>query len=335
MGTAEIEPVSFADAYADFTAGKRSISFTGNDLTLSIARQMIRNELGDKLGGKFWVGPDLASTTEVILKPESLTYVPVSLPKTFPPLTDFYHFHPYIFSCIYASTRSRYAQLGLEVSKATGPEIAATLQPAQDSPKDYNALVAVVNQGARAIHLSKGEKFFYMYWWDGSTVTGQELVDLVGSAIKVQGEQGKDWQWWRGSSKIIEGIELLIDPQSRSWIPPDPEPIRIFDGSTVNHSRDRVDVYLKKPVPRTEKPLFWIGETRAEITLDPSVHGLVDMSVACGMGIDIDEGSRDSQTNSVLIQGGNTAGRLRTEICSPTTENEIPRAILLRFAMAR
>lgn len=335
MKTPEAKPTPFDEAYTNFAKGTRQnpFGFSADDIILSLYRLWVREKLKELFGGKFWVGPDIATANSARLEPNCRTLVPIAIPSDLKPFTDL---HPYAFSCVYASTRSRYAQLGLEVSKATGVEIAATLQPVQDSHDSYKALIPVINQGVRAIHLSCGEKFFYLYWWGGATVTGQKLVDLVGSKIKIEGEQGKDWQWWHNSAGEIGGVEFLIDPQSRAWIPPHTEPARISDGQTVNHSRDIVDAYLKKPVPQTGKPLFWVGETRAEITLDPSVHGLVDMSVACSMGACISEEENfDFQANSVLIQGGNTAGRLRTEICSPTTEDKIPQAILLRFAMAR
>lgn len=334
MRTPEARPTPFDEAYTNFAKGIRRNPFgiSVDDIALLLYRRYVREKLKETLGGKFWIGPDLATTAELTIEPDSLAYIPISLPANLSPFTNF---HPCALSCTHASTRSRYAQLGLEVSE-TGAEIAKTFQKVwnADGSLGYEAQVSVVNQSARAIHLSQGEKFFYLYWWDGTTVTGQKLVDLVGSKIKIRGEQGKDWQWWHNSAGKISGIEFLIDPQSRAWIPPHTKPVRISDGQTINHSRGTVDSYLKKTIPRTEKPLFWIAETSAEITLDPPIHGLVDMSVACGMGACVDGGSRDFQTNSIIIQGGNTAGRIRTEICSPTTEDKIPQAILLRFTMA-
>lgn len=335
MGTKEKWPGPPDEAYTNFVTDTRQnpFGFSTDDVALLLYREWVREKLKETLAGKFWVGPDLATTKESLIEPHSLTFIPVLLPENLPLL----RFHPYAFSCVYASTRSRYAQMGLEVSRNAGTEIAKTFQEVSrpDGSLVYQAQIPVVNQSARAIHLSCGEKFFYLYWWSGETITGQKLVDLVGSAIKIQGEQGKDWQWWYNSAGETGGIEFLIDPQSRSWIPPDSQPMRIADGPVTNHSRETVDAYLKKPIPRTEKPLFWVGETQAEIILDPTVHGLVDMSVTCGIGGCVEKENRDFQTNSVIIQGGNTAGRIRAEVSSPTIEDEIPKAILLRFAMAR
>ena len=325
------ESILFQKAYAEWRNGIRHISISSSDIVLFNYRQYIREEL-KKRPERFWVSPDIAVIEDITLEPNSVTFVPVHIPFPMSPFTDF---HPYAFSCTYATTRSRFAQLGVDVNANTGVSIAQTAASLVDENDQYKGLlasIAVINQAKRAIRLPEDAKFFYLYYWNGSTIRGKDLQDLIGSKIRVKGEEHKDFRFWYGQiptgrEEDIKGIEFFIDPKSRSWIPPHSEPTTIDDDLTGNHNRSAVDRFLVKPVPKSQEAMLWIAETLAELELDSSVHGLLDMVVS-------DDDSLDFQTNSVLFRGGNTYGRMRTEIRSRTEEHLMPQTVLMRFAWA-
>lgn len=196
------------------------------------------------------------------------------------------------------------------------------------------------NFAARAIHLPFDTKFFYLYYWDGSTIRGKQLKDLVGSKIKVNpDDQNKKWRYWYGPyasarDEDIRGIEFFIDPESRAYVPPHPEPMLLSDAPSANHNRSGVDQYLVKPIPQSAKPMLWIAETMSEIELDKSVNGLVDQAVSrMSHPVGMYENG-DFQSNSIFVKGGNTYGKMRNEIVSETTEGKIPESTLVRFAWA-
>ena len=89
---------------------------------------------------------------------------------------------------------------------------------------------------------------------------------------------------------------------------------------------------LLEPIPESEEPILWIGETQAKLKLDPSIHGLLNKAVTTK---DMPGGAFDHswQTNSNLIEGGRTNWPIRTEIYSPT-KGVMPEVVLMRFALA-
>lgn len=321
----------FRKAYAEWRQGVRHISISPGDIVLFDYREYVREKL-KKRPEKFWVSPDIATIKGTTLEPNSVTFVPVHIPFPMSPFTDF---HPYAFSCAYATTRSRFAQLGVEVNVNAGVGIAETASPVDenDQYKGLLASIAVVNQAERVIRLPESTKFFYLYYWDRSTINGRALQGLIGSKIRIKGEEHKDFRLWygpipTGREEDVKGIEFFLDPQSRSWIPPHPEPVTIDDNSAGNHNRSTVDRFLMKPIPKSQdRTIFWVAETLAELELESSIHGLIDRAVS-------DNNSFDFQTNSVLFRGGNTYGRMRTEIRSRTEDHLIPQTVLMRFAWA-
>jgi hypothetical protein len=132
----------------------------------------------------------------------------------------------------------------------------------------------------------------------------------------------------------LQGIEFFLNPESRAWIPPSNEPMTISDAPIANHNRAEVDQFLTQPIPESSEPLFWVAETSASLEISPAVHGLIDWVVTqSGKAVATDNNSH-YQINSILIKGGDTSGKMRVEIFSPTIEEIIPRTVLLRFARA-
>lgn len=287
------------------------LGVTEDDVLLLAYREAVRGEL-NKRG--FIITPDIASAKDMVVPANDLVFVPVAIPEDFFPISNL---HPYALSVLHATTRSRYAQVGLEIVKGG----------------ILHSKVTVINHSNRPIELSKGEAFFYAYYFDGQTMKGKELDSRIGAGqdakIRVVGRENVDWRKWYGVNKAhipenLKGIEFIINPESRRWISPGDEPIRLHNKVAGNHLRGVLDTYLTKPIPQTDEQMFWVSESFAELYLDSSVHGILEWFV--------DETNHNFQTNSVLFKGGNTYGRMRNEIVSPTTEERIPKSIIMRFA---
>jgi hypothetical protein len=337
----------FNQAYNQFRQGETGVALDPKETTLFDYRLLKRAELNKELEGRFWVGPDIAVAADATIPPRGRVFVPITLPDKLVPFSCLNH--PYDFSILYATTRSRFGQLGLEVLESTGLSIAQTLHLVQkeNETEEFQAIISVVNYALRPIDLPKGTEFFYPYYWDGKTIIGQALVNLLGTEVKISGVEGKDWRWWYGQfvkggplhpkhipGNEVQGIELFLDPESRAWIPPSDKPITISDAEAENHNRAEVDRYLK-PVPESNESLLWIAQTLSDFYISPLIHGLADRAVTQGGEPVATDDNSHHQTNAILIQGGNTSGKMRTEIFSPTTEDKIPQTVLLRFARAR
>lgn len=309
MGTPENRN-HLQQAYQRLALPRCSLGFTSDDYLLFAYREAVRAEL-NKRG--FIITPDIASAKDQVVPANGLAFIPVTIPKDFFPIPNL---HPYALSVLHATTRSRYAQVGLGIVKGG----------------ILHNTVTVINHSNRPIELSKGEAFFYAYYFDGKTMRGKELDSRIGSApnakIRVVGEENMNWRKWYGVDKThapqnLEGIEFMIDAESRRWIPPNDKPIRLHDKVAANHLRGLLDTFLTKPIPQTDGQMFWVSESSAELYLDSSVHGILEWFVS--------ESDHDFQTNSVLFRGGNTYGRIRNEIVSPTTEERIPKSVIMRF----
>lgn len=300
------------------------------------ARNRYFVDIFERRGGKFWKSPDIETAADIILSPESVGYVPVTIP---PNLELFKDLHVDAFAFVHVSTRSRYAQLGVEVPRDARVTIPASLKDeiySEDS-KDLTAFVPVRNLSSRTVEIPQKTRLLQLYIESAVQRQKQSLLELLENRdVEIGGERGTDWDYWtidpfgnNTSGKVLEiddlliGLRLRLDPQKRMWLPPDPEgrPFKIPEGTEVDY-RKAVNQELK-PAPISEKPIFWIGETTSRLALDPGVNALI---VATGQG----DRRRDMRhINSLLIDGGSN-WKIRTEIISPTALN-FPTEIFLQF----
>lgn len=338
-----LENKLFDGAYHNFRRGFVDEIKTGineNDQILFHYRNIYRQELNSFLEQqkqRFWVSQDIGTTVDVTVQPQNIRIIPVSLPRSFLPIESL---NNYAFSCVFAATRSRFAQLGLEVLESSGNSIAQTIIPIENGKTNegFIALVPVFNHSARPIHLPETTKFFYLYYSNGALITGKNLKELIGKEIKIGGKEGYHYNLWTdpriaAANNPVRGIELLIDPKSRRWIKPQSIPITISDDPMPNHNRAQVDSFLEKPIPRSKTPIFWVAQTLAEVELDNSIVGLMDTIVETPNPINRDFIQAEYQTNSLIIRNG-FSGRIRTEIVSRTIPSQIPKKVLLTFARA-
>lgn len=313
--------------------------FPESEVRAFVLRDRYPEELVRQLKRRLWKSLDVTICKAVILPPGSSVDISVRLPKDLGP---FEGLHPHMLSSAEISTRSRLAQLGIEVPPSASAEIAKSLRVTQTS--DREAEISTINHSTRPIHLPEATRLFRLFAFDHSTYAmGENLKKLVSEGlIKIEGEEGLDWKWGvdlvdSQNPDDICGIEFRLDPDKRLWLKPDPEntPVSIDDNSGTDY-RNHLDSLLS-PVPPRESAL-WIGETTARLTLDPSINGILEKETTINRTTILRFGGSQTivrfggrQTNSILIDGGATNWKIRTEILGPTTEGRMPNSVLIRF----
>lgn len=285
-----------------------------------------------RMEGKFWKSPDITLFEDAVLEAGKEQPVPIIIPLlTFVPFVDM-PTDTLAFAQI--STRSRFAQLGIEVARDTVHEIVRdiTSNDRYITEKGLLTKVPVINRASRRIRIPQGVGLFQFYYESSPCVQDKELMDLVESgAVSIDGEKGKDWDYdvlfdeYVNSRRPV-GIRFRLDSKRKLWLPPkriwlpgetEEKPIEIPD-TPENDYRRVIDGFLQ-PVPSSEKPIHWIGETISRLKLDPNVNAVI-------VAVNSDEWRH---VNSLLIEGG-TDWKIRTEIVSPTVSNA-PTDIFLHF----
>jgi hypothetical protein len=291
-------------------------------------RQAMRSDLNHQLKGHFWISEDLSVAEDIFLGPDgqALPFVPVDLPEDLGPFKDL---DSYALNLARLTTRSRFAQLGIDVKERFSGE----------------SLVLMSNYAHRPIYLSQGTATCYMYYWDGQTLRGEQLEDAIGKKIRITGVEGSEWRPWYGNSDYnpdheLRGIEFFMDPRMRKYIPRirkidlDEQTMKLLDGPTKNHGRHYIDKYLKKAPKIKQAGNLIISETLAQLELDSSVHGLCDTRLGFNRWPAGMLGTDDFQTNSVLLRGGNTYGPFRTETYERDLSKSTPDTVLVTFVNA-
>lgn len=295
------------------------------DLDRVLYRMLYRQELEKRVGKKFWKSQDIPVAEDFTLECGYLSYVPFLLPSN---LAPFEGLPADVFCYAGSSTRSRYAQIGVDVLPPAGQVIAETLEY-ENYPKDegkiFRVYAPVGNNSNRPIHFSEGSGLFTLYIHPTLVQPqlireGKRLSKLVENGeIRLSGQKGKDWML-RSS-----GIVLRIDPEKRMWIPqsPDSSPLQIPDEAGIDY-RAVIDRY-SEPVPISASLLHWRGETVSAIQLGAGINAIIDRNPS----IDGHVPTRTFHTNSVVVDEGFDS-TIRTEIISPT-DSDSPNYILLRF----
>jgi hypothetical protein len=294
-------------------------------------------QLKENLSGDFWKGADIPIAEEVVIGSGQKVKVPVILDQSnLPPLLNLYKDS---LRSLNSSTRSRYAQLGLEIGMSTGFNLSKSISENEWYQLQHGLpikqYVDVESFCYRPIYLPKGAHLFRLYTgFSAHAIKGADLEDLIDRRkIRIEGTYGDGWQWdflrryaWKTTNRIndVMGIKLKLDPQKRWWIPPDPlnRPIVIDD--VGNNYRLEIDKYLY-PVPSHDLPRLWIGETN-RLTLPNDVVGLLSFS----MNLRDDFLGFGTQTNSRLIDPG-TDEAIRVEMMGPTLPKYMPEYVELDF----
>ena len=286
--------------------------------------------------GKFWKGPDVVTSKDVLLNRHA--DVPVIITRdSLPSLSGL---PPEALRNVRVSIRSRYAQLGIDINEAAGEQIAQSIIQDGHQAMDgtlkgqFETPVLLFNLCARPVSIPKGTHLFRFFFESiQPIVSGENLISLIDAGeIKVGGESGLDWVWsYKNKSEHTEnnivGIYMRIKPEGRRWIPPhvSDDPISI---NNEGDYREKIDALLR-PIPQNYKEILWIGETES-ITLGKSVDVVLDSFVrqniyslyVKGLGI---------QINSRLIDGDKTHWPIRVEVLSRTSVDRIPNYVHLSF----
>ncbi len=329
---------------------------------LIMTRVGFREELDRRLDGRVWKSPDIPVAKDVVLQNGGpAKYIPIALPD----LGPFTGLPLAVLSYGVSSTRSRFEQLGVDVSHGAGQLIAETFRD------DGTASVLVTNHCARPIRIRKGTGVFRLYVEPFAKSAAEPSVHLEGKdlleaiqkeKIQISGKKGKDWDimydheslqagallsdveeyehlWGKAFPVDIDkakflyegdeaawGIKLRLDPRKRMWIPPNPKNRPIeISGESGIDYRAKIDSYLK-PIPRTKFPIHWIGETRSYVRMANGINAEIERNPSSD-GANLSLGA--NHANSLLIDGG-FESTIRTEIIS-STAREIPKYIFLRL----
>lgn len=267
--------------------------------------------------GSFWIGSDLRTSHDITLRPHTSTTVRINVtPDNLPA-------NRRLVRKTHMSGRSIFMQLGIEVGSETPEILDWTLD--SNGGSDMTAAIPLANVGNRTMRIPEGMGVGSLYLWNGKTLKNSELEDYVEHGdIRMTGDEGVDWRYYRDKSGIISGIQYRIDPDFRKWIPPGFTPIDMAEFKN-RHDRHKIDQMFEN-VPETEDPVDWITQTKSSIGLSQKVHALIEPNLNIPF---FDAAHR----NSLLLKGGDE-WPIRLELVSPTVEGTLPRWILFRFAKA-
>lgn len=271
--------------------------------------------------GKFFIGKEDAVTPHPVVLETGASYNLIASlpPNSLPPNWDQAQI---CNDFLYASTRSRLAQAGLNLIGLRFFHNRGRLFAR------FNARVL----GPRPIQLDAGEGLASFFNVDyAEPVVGQELVDLVlsGEDVRISGELREDWLSMpvrvidRNQNVHVNELDAvaLRLKEKRLGIDPSEEPITITSRSqNLNHlgARDVLQEHVFRELDPEERVTFWVGETRSKVALGSNYVGVLTFLASCGPG------NWGVQTNSPLIKPG-TNNTIRTELWKPKrTEHGLP-----------
>lgn len=272
---------------------------------------------------KVWLGPDIAVTENVTLKPGEITELPLDVAgirDAVPPNER---------SRLTINGRSSIAQKGGDLSLRAGRRVAEALaSPAKPETvlvpfKNYSLAPLEIKQGSIGRLLSP----------HGAQVRGDELEQLITSKkISIQGEERQDWWLHKGADGEPLGLGMILNPEK--WIPNRTEPVSLPPTSQGSY-REELDRVLE-PIGSNDMPHLRIGETKAVLGLSEGLIGYID--------------PRIDTTNTPGIRTGNRRHinarwlyptyewPIRTEILTSKIERERPqealppKAVIFTFA---
>lgn len=258
-----------------------------------------------------WKGNDIPVAQSTILRPGSNLVSVSGLNHETERLASIAGTHR-----IQYSTRSRYAQVGMEVQQA---------HPSLD-PKHQ---IKVKNYTNYDLRLNQGSSLFRPFAVVGSSIKGLELWEAIeDKQIIIDGQEGKEWvgeyrdpnnrklENMIGMCIRITGERWKVEPENKSFI-------SIKDNGST---RESVQSILKK-VKDFEEPGFWISETN-NIRLG-AIDGLVSNRTLSS--INPFAYSEGFQTDSSIFDRHITDWRGRVELVGPIRGPKTPNFVVVRF----
>lgn len=285
-------------------------------------------ELSDNrfvIESKYYKGIDVATKEAAVIRDVALLAVDIT-PNHLPPFTLE---SPYVWESLAVSVRSRYAQVGLDIpTDSIRSLFEAKFAIGEDNS---SARIVVLNHGTRPVRIEKGARPFRLYTDSAKHAEkGEGLVSLIGSEVGIEGKEGADWLFGRDGEGIPNGVYVRINPESRRWMPPNPDNSEIDVDETVTDYRPLIDPLLEpiQTVSNGKKRLI-IAETE-EITLSRNVDAIVDDVVHINDRghIRFDTGKH---TNSRVLDGGKTHWPVRIEMVSEENSDNMPNFVRFYF----
>lgn len=278
-----------------------------------------------------WKGPDLKTTGEdkIVLSGSTLYITVLVNPANLPDLTEL---DP---TKVKPSTKSKLAQLGLEVDESVGRWI--VVQAKENFEKEgvsrpFEMSILTKNHSLRPIIIESGSPLFRLYI-PGSYIEGESLKNLMESGqIEIDGNRGKEWDYvyphvYPRTNPY--GLAVRLNSGKKLWIPSgeNNEPLSVREVQQAANYRD----YLRtkyKPVPRTADKILWIGET-VIMKLSPGIDAELEKTVFPNL-VALKGGESGSQIAARLIDGGKTEWEVRVEVLGPT-DSEVANYAVFRF----
>lgn len=278
-------------------------------------------EIYEEKQKNFLIGQDIKVTEQCVLPAQETSLVTVELPLT----TDTQDLAAFLEKTS-LSTRSRFAQAGLEADQQTAiTSIMATKR--RNEKGTWSAEIPVINHSLRKIRISPDTGLFYFYLQKAESIEGNDIVDLVRKKqIEIDGEFNRDWKYWTKPDGKIIGIEFCLKEDFK-LIHPGVEEIVIpgDDDPLHNHGRSKVDTHLRKSKGNPKQNLLYISEFAAHLTLHGKIHGVIDPLI-------YNHGSR--HINSIVLNAHNTGSNkdqnVRVEITG--AKGGFPKSVFVRFS---
>lgn len=295
-----------------------------------------RDAGGREVAPRFWKGQDVLVAKDVTVGHLG-SFVEIVIANGSLPLIRTFSDIPKI-GRLFPSTRSRLAQLGLEVIEGAQRRVERIIEKQSIGSVDlmnrsFSTTVPVVGHGMREVRLEKGTPLFRFYS-PGAPIKGEELEDLVSSGeIAVEGRRGDDWNFVYESpyeKSVPWGIAVRITGP-RFWIPSSVSPI---PAQEVIETRDYREVLNKfyEPIPKiieSKESILWVGETKA-LHLSEKIDAVIDRDVVPNLSAMGRPGKWGEHIDARLIDA-ESSWPIRVEVVSPIATGRIPNYAVFRF----
>lgn len=258
-----------------------------------------------------WLGPEVRTMRPHLIEAESSGHVPVDITSVRDAIPEYIVFDA---TTAITSTRSRYAQFGVEVLHDANARMARYVS------SDYNQRVGFLplkNHSQSPVLLERGSTCRLMRR-EGPPLTDDILLNLMAKGeIMAGGEEGTDWWPAKNRAGEIIGLGLYIQGPEE-YLPPRERPLRI-KGATTETFREELKKHQKVIKPG-DKPGIRIGELN-ELYTSPAYMGFIDQTIDAvpPLGTWI---ANNWQINAPALYGGYPPKpwRIRTETRSTPAE---------------
>lgn len=204
-----------------------------------------------------WVGPDISLEKKVIIPP-LITVLNVNLivsKSDLPPI----EINRGTFSALKWSVRSCHAQSGTDILFHHDKLSDEMIRDISEG-KSVSVPVDVVNSLDRPVEL-EGDLMRFFWINESNRLCHQELRDVVGKELMIDGQEGKDWSF----GDATEGIDEKRDPNEYKdlcLVLPLKEKYHIPSSTDILRVDSKKDLpNVLQEIPEGERTYFSVGET--------------------------------------------------------------------------